>query len=166
MPFDGLPRRLRDARKAAGLTQQDVAERLEVHPMSVSNWERGVTVPERERVAALAKLYDVEEAVLAYGWLPHRPNAPRADGFTPNPALKHRLPARAYDVVLGYLRRMEAAGCSEDQMDEAERLMVDGAFNKLNKRDFRERSEADVITDIDAAWDFIVFVLRKEGIRL
>lgn len=131
--------------------------------MSVSNWERGITTPEESRLALLAELYDIEPAALRYGEV----TAPRErTRYVSNPALRRRLPAPAYAVVLDYLERMERAGCSEEQIDEAERVMVDGAYNKLNKRDFRERSEEDVITDIRAAWDFITYVLRKEGIRL
>ena len=36
-----IPTRLRTARKAAGLTQQQLAERLGVRQSRVSEWERG-----------------------------------------------------------------------------------------------------------------------------
>jgi hypothetical protein len=96
---------------------------------------------------------------------PGAPTARAGDGVTLNPALSRRLPPRAYEVVLGYLQRMEAVGASPEQIDEAERLMVEGAYNKLHTRDARERSEDELIVDIDAAWDFITSVLRREGKR-
>lgn len=158
-----LPARLRSARRAAGLTQEEVARRLGVHVQSVSNWERGLNAPEEARLALLAQLYVVEPAALRYG----APSTLRERvNYVPNPALKRRLPPRAYERVLGYLQRMESAGCTDEQIDEAERLMIDGAFNKLNKRDVRERTEDDLIVDIDAAWAFIAFVLRREGFQL
>lgn len=96
---------------------------------------------------------------------PGAQNARAGDGVTLNPALSRRLPPRAYEVVLGYLQRMEAVGASPEQIDEAERLMVEGAYNKLHTRDARERTEDELIVDIDAAWDFITSVLRREGKR-
>jgi hypothetical protein len=92
-------------------------------------------------------------------------HARAGDGVTLNPALSRRLPPRAYEVVLGYLQRMEAVGATPEQIDEAERLMVEGAYNKLHTRDARDRTEDELIVDIDAAWDFITSVLRREGKR-
>lgn len=163
MSKNELGDRLRAARRAANLTQADVARQLGVHVMSVSQWERGVNTPEEARLAKLAELYGAEPASLRYG-AAHVGRDRTV--YTPNPALRRRLPPRAYSRVLEYVHRLEAAGASEEQIDEAERLMIDGAFNKLNKRDVRERSEDELITDIDAAWEFIAFVLRKEGFPL
>lgn len=158
-----LPQRLQAARRAAGLTQAEVARQLGVHPMSVSSWERGVMTPEESRLARLAELYGVPPASLRYGGdVPAKPAAEHPGSAS----LRARLPMNAYGVVIEYLRLMEDAGASQAQIDEAERVMIDGAYNKLNKRDFRERSEADIITDIRAAWDFIAHVLRRQGIPL
>ena len=48
-----LGERLRAARINAGLTQQKVAERLEVTPQSVRNWEAGRSEPAVEAVDTL-----------------------------------------------------------------------------------------------------------------
>ena len=140
-----------------------MAQQLGVHVMSVSQWERGVNIPEEPRLAKLAELYGADPASLRYGAT--RAGRERTT-YTPNPSLRRRLPLRVYERVLDYIHQLEAAGVSEEQIDEAERLMIDGAFNKLNKRDVRQRSEDELITDIDAAWDFITFVLRREGFPL
>jgi hypothetical protein len=79
---------------------------------------------------------------------------------------RRRLSPRVYEVVHGYLERMQAAGCAPEQVDEAERVMVESSYSKLNARDPRERSEDEQIMDIDAAWDFIREVLRRQGIRV
>lgn len=52
-----LGNRLKDARKAAGLTQAAVAERLSVTRPAVTQWERDATVPELENLRRLAELY-------------------------------------------------------------------------------------------------------------
>lgn len=48
--------RLKTARKAAKLTQAQVAEALEITPQAVSGWERGGR-PDQDKVADLARLY-------------------------------------------------------------------------------------------------------------
>lgn len=55
---------LKERRKAAGFTQQEVATILGVDQSAVSLWERGVFVPRKERLAELAKLYKCSEKEL------------------------------------------------------------------------------------------------------
>ena len=51
--------RLAMARKNSGMTQNDVAQQLEVSFQAVSLWERGETAPEIDKLADLAQLYQV-----------------------------------------------------------------------------------------------------------
>ena len=51
--------KIKEARKAAGLSQKYVAMTLGVAPPSVSNWESGKTQPTPENLKALASLYNV-----------------------------------------------------------------------------------------------------------
>lgn len=53
-----LARRLRRAREAIGLTQDEVAERLQVNRVQVSRWENGVR-PRDDALQQLADLYEV-----------------------------------------------------------------------------------------------------------
>lgn len=53
MSFEG---RLRQAREMAGLTQQDLAEKLGVTKNSISNYENGVSSPKWD---ILVKIFDV-----------------------------------------------------------------------------------------------------------
>lgn len=129
--------------------------------MTMSEWERGAS---RVPAAALVKLLALYGATIDD--LPGGRQKPSRVSENVSRGTYGRLPPRSYAIVHGYLEQMRKEGCSDEQIDEAERLMVQGAFNKINKRDPRERSEEDLITDIDAAWDFIRSVLRKEGKRL
>ena len=54
-----LYEKLTKARKAARLTQADVAARLDVSRQAVSRWESGQSKPSTEKLLALAKIYDV-----------------------------------------------------------------------------------------------------------
>ena len=57
---------LRKLREAAGLQQTDVAEKLNVSRVSVSNWERDVTLPSDDNFEQLARLFGVSTASLRY----------------------------------------------------------------------------------------------------
>ena len=48
-----------DLRKKAGLSQNDIAEKLFVTRQAVSRWEQGDTVPEIETLQAISKLFHV-----------------------------------------------------------------------------------------------------------
>jgi transcriptional regulator with XRE-family HTH domain len=52
----GVGARLRTARRAAGLTQKQLAEALSVEAITVSRWERGVTSPSLPRLRRIAEL--------------------------------------------------------------------------------------------------------------
>lgn len=55
-PDTGL--RMRELRLAAGLTQADVAEALDVQQNTVSRWETGASWPGRDALLGLAALYE------------------------------------------------------------------------------------------------------------
>ena len=54
-----LGKKLTQARKAAGLTQADVAAKLNVSRQAVSRWESGQSKPSTEKLLALGELYGV-----------------------------------------------------------------------------------------------------------
>ncbi len=54
-----LPDRLVKLRKAAGLSQEEVADKLEVTRQTVSKWETGQSSPDLDKVLPLCSLYNV-----------------------------------------------------------------------------------------------------------
>ena len=54
-----LPERLIKLRKAAGLSQEEVADKLEVTRQTVSKWETGQSSPDLDKVLPLCNLYSV-----------------------------------------------------------------------------------------------------------
>ena len=62
-----LGRRIQEARKAAGLSQESLGERLGVSRQAVSKWESGVSDPSTSNLLALAKLYGVSAEDLLRG---------------------------------------------------------------------------------------------------
>lgn len=54
-----LGSKLQDLRKSAGMSQEDLAERLGISRQAVSRWERGDALPDTDNLIRLSKLYSV-----------------------------------------------------------------------------------------------------------
>ncbi len=68
--MESIGYRLAEARKTAGLTQTQVAERLFITTQSVSSWECGNSLPDIEKVPEIAALYGVTADWLLSGKAP------------------------------------------------------------------------------------------------
>ena len=49
----------KNIQKQCGLSQQEVADKLQIKQSSVSDWENDVSRPDYEKLIALSELYDV-----------------------------------------------------------------------------------------------------------
>lgn len=49
----------KNIRKQCGLSQQEVADKLQIKQSSVNDWENDVSRPDYEKLIALSELYDV-----------------------------------------------------------------------------------------------------------
>lgn len=54
-------------RKRGGMTQQELAERVNVHLNTVNRWERGVRKPRSNDITALCKVFGISETELMNG---------------------------------------------------------------------------------------------------
>ena len=52
--------RIRDARKAAGLTQRQLADSLGVSNTSISNWEKGLSRPDADMIQKLCTYFSLQ----------------------------------------------------------------------------------------------------------
>ena len=64
---------IRDLRKARGLTQKQVADRLGILPKTVSKWETGHGFPDVSTLSDLAGVLGVSEKTILSGGLPENP---------------------------------------------------------------------------------------------
>jgi transcriptional regulator with XRE-family HTH domain len=154
-------------------TQGDLAKALKVKRNTVSRWENDGMLPKDPAViAALTHVLHVSADWLLAGFdEPER--LPVVNHVRERPAVSYpkeivnaeALPSMAADMVLRYLDRLVGVGCTQEQLKEAERILVIGATNSLARRPVPQRELRDVISDIDAAWDFVVHVLRRHGVR-
>lgn len=95
--------KLQRLRQRAGMSQDALAEKLGVSRQAVSRWERDETMPETDKVIALAELFGVTTDYLLRSQ-PEQPHQeePRTGGWAP-----HRPDRRQGDVLdrLGYLAK-------------------------------------------------------------
>lgn len=114
--------RLAALRKRAGLSQGDVAERLNVSRQAVSRWETGFTVPSTDNLSHLGRLYGVTlDELLSYSAAlpPEKPQEeapaqqPKAEAPAPTPqpaAASVPAHARAIIIALSILCLLLAIG--------------------------------------------------------
>lgn len=62
-----LKERLTQLRKARGLSQNDLAEKLNVSRQAISRWEQGTAVPSSDNLIYLSRLYGITLDELVYG---------------------------------------------------------------------------------------------------
>jgi len=67
MNLEWTGRFIQSCRKEAGMTQAELGERLNTTPQSVSNWERGETLPDIDTLIDLADLFDCSVDALIHG---------------------------------------------------------------------------------------------------
>ena len=78
-----LGRRIQEARKAAGLSQESLGERLGVSRQAVSKWEADAAVPELENLIAMSRIFGVTIGALLGVEPPEAPSegdAPESPG--------------------------------------------------------------------------------------
>lgn len=159
-----------DGRK---FTQADLARAVGVERNTVSRWENGGMLPKDPAViASLAKVLGVtadwliggdRRAQTGHGPVDRIREGADASGVDSSAG---GLPDHARAVVGGYLARLGAAGCSAAQITGAEELLLSAAYNNVSAQALNDRTEEQLSADIDAAWDLVVRILRRDGIRL
>lgn len=91
-----LYERLSDLRKRAGLSQEELAERLDVSRQAVSKWESGASSPDIHHVMRLGELYQVSTDYILRGSEPD--GGPNAGAHAPAPSAEQggSLPGRGF----------------------------------------------------------------------
>jgi transcriptional regulator with XRE-family HTH domain len=173
--------RLRQARQrqrsSSGqrMTQGDLASLVGVERNTVSRWENsGVRPKDPEVIAKLADVLRVsmewlvgssDETLDAGGSRPRVVEA-GAPAYAPRTEPDPLLPLQVYQAVHAYRARLQAAGCTADQTQEAERLLLDSAQNRLRRVHPRARPVQVMLDDLEQVWRYIVHVLATEGVSV
>lgn len=145
-----LGEKLTQARKAAGLTQADVAARLDVSRQAVSRWESRQSKPSTEKLLALGELYGVSiEQLLNTG----KVEAPAVEAISTPPGVEPTesvVPEKRH--TRAWLKYAVAALCGA--------LLMLAALLLLKKPDLSEKAvDITSLTDMEADY----FDVEKQG---
>lgn len=136
-----MAKRLADRRRRAGLTQEGLAEKLNVTRQAVSKWERSESSPDTDNLIALAALYDVSldkllyddvEEAAAKAEVPSECEAPPAEVGDADPAPAFDRAAGSTEGAAGTFNprseaRSESAGCTSGAPGEQDDSCTPGA---------------------------------------
>jgi transcriptional regulator with XRE-family HTH domain len=171
---------IRAKREELGVSQEELAKRIGKHVQMVHRYETGKANVSWAVLDAVAQALETSPLALfsdARMIDEIDVEQPRDDPWLRKMAVREgyrvysqlparRLPPKAYELVYDYTQKLAQAGLSADEMEEAERFLVDGAYNKLNAREPGEKSEDDLIMDIKAAWQFVREVVNRSGRKI
>ncbi|MGH1016751.1 MULTISPECIES: helix-turn-helix domain-containing protein [Bacillus cereus group] len=62
-----LPKQIASLRTKKGLTQQQLADKLDVSKQTISNWENGVKVPRMGAIEQIASIFNVSKSFIIEG---------------------------------------------------------------------------------------------------
>lgn len=122
------PEVLRWARKAQGLSVDDVAQRLKRHPEEIASWEKGTLTPTYPQLERLA--YQVYRRPLAAFFLPKPPEEPEIKQefrSLPDFEIERLAPATRYQ-----LRKARARQISLNELNNGENPFERKIFRDLN----------------------------------
>lgn len=166
-----LGERLRALREGRRLTQQSAGEHLGVDRVTVSNWERGATIPEPVVLERIAAFYGVPAADLArrvsagpgvtHGHISLAAGSPNGTGS--GPAEPAEAPGakvlRNYEVrvwLSDFRGDLVKAGLSDEEVEAAVRLATSpDAFVYAFGGRVREMTEAEALEELEAIGQYI-----------
>lgn len=165
-PLHSVADSLREHRERLDLTQQQLADLVRVSRQSVIKWEAGESVPSEDNFRRLAEVFHVTPVDLRYPSAPGRQGADERPEYG-KPADRRLLDPAVYERIYGYLARMENAGCTPEQIDEAHRILTVFAWSKLHADPHAEtKAIDDQLADVDAGWNAIRESIGRQGVKL
>ncbi len=157
--------RIKQRRKELSLTQQDVADKLDVTKASISLWENGSTQPKGKNLFALSKVLNCSQEWLLYGEGEIKPAAEVETNVALGPEIKKRLPLVDW-VTVGTWKpivetdpsKVESYPCPVACSDSSYVLKVQGASMEPEFRD------GDLIfVDPEVQWKHGSYVVARMG---
>ncbi|MDD6888538.1 MAG: helix-turn-helix transcriptional regulator [bacterium] len=100
-----LHENLKALRKAAGISQEELAIRLHVVRQTISKWEKGLSVPDAQMLIRIAEVFDVPVSELLgagfEGRAEQSPVAEQLSRINEQLAIRNRRARRIWKVVAG-----------------------------------------------------------------
>jgi transcriptional regulator with XRE-family HTH domain len=141
MPSTSIGDRVRALRKAAKLTQEELARQIGVVSMSISRIERDVHKPDDDTLPALAKYFDVSPAFIEFGVQETKVTYDRdeeIDRAADAAGLEGDLRTRLYDAC-----RSIGPMSAGELLSTAERIARNAKTDGLTHRKNTDRAQAE-----------------------
>lgn len=170
-----IGRFIQHCRKEIGLTQAEVGERLGVSPQSVSNWERGETLPDISLLPDLACMLRCSVDAILSG------------GTTCGGYRRHVTVAQMREALQALNRIGELLGrdhfiysCIIDSLNTRMNTTIEGAFSDphlfevftiefllgcIRNGDYADPRDVQMHLQPSKARDYVLNVFRENGIR-
>lgn len=146
------------------MSPMEMETRTEVSYASIYRFIREGSEIEPQK-ATLRKLEELVKAARNGGLSPVSETTSTASSYSPGPSVA-KLGTRAREIVIQYLRRLEAAGLQEDELIVMERLLADRSFaQRFSNSRLGPLSEDDEILLIEDTWRTIADTLALRGLR-
>ena len=100
--------RLYTLRKQKGLSQEELASRLDVARQTVSKWEGGDSTPDMDKLIALSELFEVSLDWLVLGKTPAQPAAAVQKQLTPQTRQRLKKGLKLAGIILALLLAVDA----------------------------------------------------------
>ena len=115
-----LNERIAAARRAAGMSQEQLGEALGVSRQAVSKWESGQTKPDLDTVSKMCEIFHLSADYLLLGKAENKP-----DGSAPQAQSQPQAPSGGYSLILldtnpspwETRRILRNSGMSEEDVD-------------------------------------------------
>jgi transcriptional regulator with XRE-family HTH domain len=119
--------RIREARMALGITQEEIGDALNITRAAVSLWEKGTTMPERKYWAQLAEMLHISDVFLLTGKGPGPRKANPKDVIDKRKITRLRLRSmieegRFDDLIMARIEHLLREGKLDDKL---RRLRID-----------------------------------------
>lgn len=102
-----LNENLRALRKAKGISQQELATRLNVVRQTISKWEKGLSVPDADMLIRIAEIFEVSVSDLLGAKLITESNindvAQQLSRINEQLAIKNRRSRRIWKIIVGII---------------------------------------------------------------
>ena len=73
--------KIKKIRKMAGMTQEELAEKMNVSRQTISKWEKEISSPDLESAIVLCELFEISLDDFTAGYDKNKPAKPKDDNF-------------------------------------------------------------------------------------
>lgn len=165
--------RLKTARGAKGLSQQEVADAVGVNRVRVSTWENDGHKPSAENLNALAALFGTTSRTLLTGEpdiQPRTENVSRgtlSEPFAIIPRHARNLPLSVREFLAEFRLRLTKGGATDEEIAEADKLLLaPDVFSYFAGGKLNEYDEEDVLDGMRSMAEAVVRRLKRKGRKI